>query len=203
MTGHDDLVRSWRLASRRLGQITKCAGILALLAVSVGGDKVDSMNVGIEYVVGDATVPGGHGPWIVAHVCNDAGGWGKGFVVALSRRWPGPEAAYRSWYRERATSDFALGAVQLVDVDEGLFVANMIGQHGYRPSADGPPVRYEAIGTALATLGGKALGLGATVHMPRIGCGLAGGRWELIEPLIVGHLAQRGVAVTVYDPIRG
>ena len=35
--------------------------------------------------------------------------------------------------------------------------------------------------------------------MPRIGCGLAGGRWELIEPLIAEHVAGRGVAVTVYD----
>jgi hypothetical protein len=75
----------------------------------------------------------------------------------------------------------------------------MIGQHGYRPSPDGPPVRYEAIGTALSTLGDSALDLGATVHMPRIGCGLAGGRWELIEPLILEHLVRRTIAVTVYD----
>jgi O-acetyl-ADP-ribose deacetylase (regulator of RNase III) len=146
----------------------------------------------IEYVVGDATLPQGRGPRIIAHVCNDAGGWGKGFVLPLSRRWPGPETAYRSWYRERATSGFALGAVQFVPVDEDVLVANMIGQHGYRPSAGPPPVRYSAIGTALATLGEKALDLSATVHMPRIGCGLAGGRWELIDPLIVEELALRG-----------
>jgi hypothetical protein len=35
--------------------------------------------------------------------------------------------------------------------------------------------------------------------MPRIGCGLAGGRWELVEPLVIGHLVRRDVAVTVYD----
>lgn len=154
----------------------------------------------IEYVVGDATAPRGRpGPRIIAHVCNDAGGWGKGFVVAVSRRWPGPEAAYRSWYRERATNDFALGAVQLVPVDENVFVANLIGQHGYRSNAAAPPVRYEAIETALAGLGEKALAMASTVHMPRIGCGLAGGSWELIEPLIEGCLVRRGVAVKVYD----
>jgi O-acetyl-ADP-ribose deacetylase (regulator of RNase III) len=167
--------------------------------VSVGGDTVGCMALEIEYVIGDATSPNGVGTRIVAHVCNDAGGWGKGFVVAVSRRWPAPEAAYRSWYRGRVTNDFALGAVQLVPVAGDLYVANMIGQHGYRPSPGDPPVRYQAIESALGTLGEKALGLGATVHMPRIGCGLAGGRWELIEPLIVKHLAERGVAVTVYD----
>ncbi|RAJ47078.1 hypothetical protein K353_00279 [Kitasatospora sp. SolWspMP-SS2h] len=41
--------------------------------------------------------------------------------------------------------------------------------------------------------------LGASVHMPRIGCGLAGGRWERIEPLVTDRLTARGVPVTVYD----
>lgn len=167
--------------------------------MSAGGDTVGAVAEQIKYVVGDATAPNGAGPRIIAHVCNDAGGWGKGFVVALSRRWTTPEAAYRLWYRERASNGFALGAVQIVSVGQGLYVANMVGQRGYRPTSDGPPVRYEAIGAALSALGGKALDMDATVHMPRIGCGLAGGRWELVEPLIVKHLVQRGIAVTVYD----
>ena len=150
-------------------------------------------------MVGDATAPKGAGPRIVAHVCNDEGGWGKGIVLAISRRWPEPEAAFRAWYRDRTTNDFALGAVQFVAVDAGLHVANMIGQHGYRPAPGTPPVRYAAIETALAALGAKALELGASVHMPRIGCGLAGGRWELVEPLIVEQLVRRDVPVTVYD----
>ncbi len=39
----------------------------------------------------------------------------------------------------------------------------------------------------------------ASVHMPRIGCGLAGGKWEVVEPLIEEHLSAKGVAVTIYD----
>jgi hypothetical protein len=35
--------------------------------------------------------------------------------------------------------------------------------------------------------------------MPRIGCGLAGGKWERIEPLILQELSQHDVAVYVYD----
>ncbi|EGJ73150.1 hypothetical protein STTU_0361 [Streptomyces sp. Tu6071] len=44
----------------------------------------------ITYVRGDATAPRGRGPRVIAHVCDDRGGWGKGFVLALSRRWPEP-----------------------------------------------------------------------------------------------------------------
>ncbi|GGT11752.1 macro domain-containing protein [Streptomyces purpureus] len=154
---------------------------------------------GIDYVRGDATAPRGKGVKIVAHVCNDLGGWGKGFVLALSRRWPEPEAAYRRWHRERAANDFGLGAVQCVQVGPYLWVANMVGQRGMRTGSKGVPVRYEAIDTALGTLADKAVELGASVHMPRIGCGLAGGKWSRVEPLIVRRLVERGIAVTVYD----
>ncbi|MEW1994154.1 macro domain-containing protein [Streptomyces coelicoflavus] len=153
----------------------------------------------ISYVRGDATAPSVKGVKVIAHVCNDLGGWGKGFVLAVSRRWPGPEAAYRAWHRDRAANDFGLGAVQFVQVDPYVWVANMIGQHGMRTGSKGVPVRYEAIGTALGLVADRAVELDASVHMPRIGCGLASGKWSRVEPLISDRLARRGIPVTVYD----
>ncbi|MGW2418993.1 macro domain-containing protein [Streptomyces sp. NPDC001709] len=153
----------------------------------------------IMYVRGDATVPSVKGTKVIAHVCNDIGGWGKGFVLALSRRWPEPERAYRAWHRDRAHNDFALGAVQLVRVEPYVWVANMVGQRGIRRGSKGVPVRYEAIDTALARLADEVTELGASVHMPRIGCGLAGGTWSRIEPLITERLVKRAIPVTVYD----
>jgi hypothetical protein len=35
--------------------------------------------------------------------------------------------------------------------------------------------------------------------MPRIGCGLVSGRWELVEPIVLRTLDVQGIAVTVYD----
>lgn len=60
-------------------------------------------------------------------------------------------------------------------------------------------MRYEAIDTALGAVADQAVELGASVHMPRIGCGLAGGKWSRIEPLIEQRLRRRGIPVTVYD----
>ncbi|MEE1786821.1 macro domain-containing protein [Streptomyces sp. SP17BM10] len=154
----------------------------------------------ITYVRGDATAPQAKGVKVIAHVCNDLGGWGRGFVLALSKRWREPEAEFRRWHRERAKNDFGLGALQLVQVEPYVWVANMVGQRGIRTGrSTGAPVRYEAIDTALSALGGRAAELGASVHMPRIGCGLAGGRWERVEPLVRARLVERGVPVTVYD----
>ncbi|MBK3569423.1 macro domain-containing protein [Streptomyces sp. MBT62] len=153
----------------------------------------------INYVRGDATVPSVKGVKVIAHVCNDIGGWGKGFVLAVSRRWPEPEKEYRAWHRARAANDFGLGAVQFVQVERYVWVANMIGQRGTRTGSKGVPVRYEAIDTALGLLADRAAELGASVHMPRIGCGLAGGKWSRVEPLVTERLVRRGIAVTVYD----
>jgi O-acetyl-ADP-ribose deacetylase (regulator of RNase III) len=159
---------------------------------------VDAMSE-ISYVRGDATVPSVKGVKVIAHVCNDMGGWGKGFVLALSRRWPEPEKAYRAWHRERAANDFGLGALQIVQVERHVWIANMIGQHGTRTGSKGVPVRYEAIDTALSHLADRAAELEASVHMPRIGCGLAGGKWSRVEPLITERLVRPGITVTVYD----
>ncbi|VTR98341.1 Uncharacterized protein OS=Streptomyces sp. HGB0020 GN=HMPREF1211_01411 PE=4 SV=1: Macro [Gemmata massiliana] len=152
---------------------------------------------GITYLKGDATCPQAKGTKLICHVCNDIGGWGKGFVLALSRRWSEPESAYRAWFTAR--DGFVLGAVQFVQVEPYIWVANLIGQRGTKTGSSGPPVRYDAIATGLKTVAEKALELGASVHMPRIGCGLAGGDWSKVEPLVLEHLVGRGVRVTVYD----
>lgn len=149
-------------------------------------------------VVGDATAPGGPRPYIIAHVCNDIGAWGKGFVLALSRQWPQPESEYRRWYRERAHNDFGLGAVQFVTVEDDLEVANMVAQRGLRRTAAGPPIRYDALGKCLDSLAEHAAARGATVHLPRIGAGLAGGDWDRIRHMIEEALSARSVRGTVY-----
>jgi O-acetyl-ADP-ribose deacetylase (regulator of RNase III) len=151
----------------------------------------------IQYVFGDATRPSTLGNKIIVHICNDRGGWGKGFVMAISARWPQPEDAYRRWFQERA--NFELGAVSFVQVEPEIWIANMIGQQGIREKNGVPPIRYEAVRTGLGKVAIKGKELDASVHMPRIGCGLAGGNWSEIEPIIVETLCNEGIEVTVYD----
>lgn len=152
----------------------------------------------ILYIKGDATRPEGLGNRIIVHVCNDIGGWGKGFVSALSQRWKEPEKAYRQWFERK--EGFELGAVRLVLVETDMWVANLIGQRKINKDENGnPPVRYEAIAKGLQELAILAEDMQATVHMPRIGCGLAGGTWDKIEPLVNSALCAKGIQVTVYD----
>lgn len=155
--------------------------------------------ISIAYVVGDATAPKADGPKIIVHVCNDIGGWGRGFVIAISQRWPEPEQSYRAWHRGETLQPFALGQVQFVQVASDIWIANLIGQRDIRSHGGVPPIRYDALRQGLRCVASEAQRLAATVHMPRIGCGLAGGRWEEVGVIIEQELASYGVAVTVYD----
>lgn len=151
----------------------------------------------INYVIGDATRPVAAGQKVITHICNDIGGWGKGFVVALSKRWKQPEQEYRKWHASQ--ENFQLGSVQFVEVEPDIVVANIIGQHKTKPEGDTPPIRYEAVRAGLQQVAQYADQRRASVHMPRIGAGLAGGKWEVIELIIEEELTQKAIPVTVYD----
>ena len=152
----------------------------------------------IHYLKADATVPQAEGNIVIAHICNDIGAWGKGFVLALSKRWKYPEKQYKQWYKEG--EDFVLGEVQFVSVEEKIWVANLIGQHNiYRDENGDPPIRYEAVKSGLQIITDFAYEINAKVQMPRIGCGLAGGSWDRIEKLIRKTLLRKNIEVFVCD----
>ena len=152
------------------------------------------------FLKGDATAPTGPGAKVIVHICNDIGRWGKGFVLAVSKRWPEPEREYKRAFA--APNLPQLGDVQLIKVAEGITVANMIAQHSIQTRLSKnvePPIRYPAVRQCLAQVAAYAKLNNASVHMPRIGCGLAGGKWEQIEVIVQEELVAVGVAVTVYD----
>jgi hypothetical protein len=99
----------------------------------------------IRYLAGDATAPRGDEPELLVHVCNDVGKWGKGFVLAISRRWKQPENSFHAWHRGETSQRFALGEVQFVQVAPTLWIANLVGQHGVASKQRrDPPIRYGA-----------------------------------------------------------
>lgn len=156
------------------------------------------MTLKIQYVVGDATAPDGDGTKVILHVVNDRGGWGRGFVLAISKRWKGPEAQYRALH---AQGKLKLGVCPpLVQVEPGLYVANCCAQRGYSTPWK-PALDYDALRECLAqvrSLVGQ-LGVPGSIHCPRIGTGLGGGEWDLVEGILQEELTEQGVPVTVYD----
>jgi len=156
----------------------------------------------ITYRKGDATDPIGSGIKLIVHVCNNIGAWGAGFVLAVSKKWHTPEQEYRRMPAKKRK----LGAVQYIPVGNDKYVVNMVGQHDVRSNEFGvPPVRYAAISTCLKKTAefAKSLEDGSrevSIHMPRIGCGLAGGDWKIMEKVIEESVGDVAVVVYDYDP---
>ncbi len=152
----------------------------------------------IKYLIGDATNPVRQNPntiICITHCCNDLGAWGSGFVLALSAKWKDPEQQYRAWFMSKPKP--SLGEVQHVIVEPNILVANIIGQKGVIGPKNVKPVRYYAIKRGLKSLV-ETLPERTEFHMPRMGCGLAGGEWEEIESILVDVVLPTR-DVVVYD----
>lgn len=148
----------------------------------------------IHYLVGDATLPI-HPNSVIAHVCNDIGAFGAGFVVSLTRLSPSIKNRYQQWYHrcDKKGLRQPLGAVQFLKLSNGLHIANMIAQRGLKSSNGRPPIRYGAVQEALRKVYNYALERDLVVSMPRIGSKLAGGDWATIEKII-----QKEMTVETY-----
>jgi O-acetyl-ADP-ribose deacetylase (regulator of RNase III) len=153
----------------------------------------------LRSVRGDALAPRGSGPKLLVQVVNDqTTTWaGRGFAAAVKAKWPEAQQAFS---REVSSNRSALrlGAMTTILLQKDLTLACLVAQRGYGPS-ETPRIRYEALKRGLSAVADSAIALGASVHMPRIGTGNAGGAWEVVSELVRETLVKRGVEVTVYD----
>lgn len=166
----------------------------------------------ITYHTGDATQPDLEGEVTIAHIVSDSprGHYDAGFAKALAARHPSAQTRFKAWAQGRADDagtarPFGLGRVQWCAVGHDLgrthrfsdrWVANMVAQRGLRSAANEHPLDLDALDLCLRQLAGHTK-LGNPIAMPRIGCGLAGGNWDDVEPVIDGALRHHDVHV--YD----
>ena len=116
---------------------------------------------------------------IIAHVVNDRGGWGKGFVLSISEKWSTPEQIYRN------SKKLKLGDVQFVPVENNVTVANMVAQKGYKNIYNPVPLCYASLESCLTKLDDFAKLIKADIQIPfKMGAGLAGGDWNKILEII-------------------
>ncbi len=146
----------------------------------------------LKYVHGDiftTTDP------IIAHGCNTKGGFGSGMAGAIAKLHPEVREQYRYKFK---TVGWKLGQVQFVAVSDSLTIANMATQDDY--GYDGKLyLSYDALRECFETLLEYAEKEGLPVSIPNIGCGLAGGDWNVVEQIIVDLLKRFSVSVTVYQ----
>lgn len=163
----------------------------------------------IHYIIGDATLPieTEAENRLIVHCCNTLGVWGAGFVVPLGKRYPLAKEGYKKFIAENGGT---LGEVNEVPVGKHLYVENLMGQNFLHKKPNGEiPCNYAAIETGFLNIIRKWLSYyevfhnekqNFSIHMPRIGCGLAGGDWKTIEEIIYRTFIDiADVDVYVYD----
>jgi len=140
-------------------------------------------------------------PVIVAHVVNDsAHGWSRRSVAAtLAARWPQAAQAFRAW-TIASPENLRLGRIHSCEQRDGdrvVTIVSMVAQQGFGPGAV-TRLRYDSLHATLAAVADLAQRTGATVHVPRIGAGQAGGRWDLIEADLAAVIAEKGISLVVH-----
>lgn len=134
----------------------------------------------------------------ICHQVNCQGRMGSGIAKQIKERWPVVYDAYISAYKDREdeilrncggfehipdVSETLLGYLQKVPVNEEQVVINMFAQQHY--GYDGK--RYTSYDAFWACLGGihDSVPKGSKIGFPyRIGCGLGGANWQIIETMI-------------------
>jgi O-acetyl-ADP-ribose deacetylase (regulator of RNase III) len=169
-----------------------------VVGIVVPTDNITAQSVTIQYLKGDATQPRGTGARMIVQVVNDkAITWGKGFSVAVRKKWPYAQKEFTRWVFE-SRPEFKLGNIHVAKLEESLELASLVAQHGYGPSLF-PRIQYSALEACLSQIAARARETSASVHMPRIGCGEAGGDWNIVSEIIDETLSRESIPVTVYD----
>ena len=121
---------------------------------------------------------------IIAHLNNQIGAWGAGFVLAVDDLSPIPKRAYKELAKKHA-NNIPMGIIQQLEIEPDLWVANMIAQKGISRAANAVLVDYDALAECLNTVFKRAVLLDCDVHIPAgMGSGLAGGDKQKITDMI-------------------
>lgn len=120
---------------------------------------------------------------IIAHGVNCKGGFGSGVAGQIAKRWP---KVRESYLNKAIKSGWKLGEIQLVFSTHDLelpIIANVATQDGF--GYDGKLYAdYKAIKKGLTKVVKYCDEHSFRLAMPKIGCGLAGGDWDVVYKLL-------------------
>lgn len=131
---------------------------------------------------------------VLVHGCNAQGVMGGGVAWHVRDQFPEAYDQYRQQYLDQG--ELALGTIIPVETNGRIIVNAVTQQHFGAPPAR--YVSYDAVSVAMAAVDAWCRENGyAEFAMPRIGAGLGGGDWQVIESVV--ECAVTHTQVWVYD----
>ena len=128
----------------------------------------------------------------IVHQVNPDGVMGGGLARMIADKWPVVLSDYKKLCGEPGDKKFSY-----TKVDDGLWVANLFTQKSLAQPM--PRTLYENYPPALQAL--KLQANGWPIHIPfGLGCGLGGGDWNVVMPLIHYYLGYEDVTIWKFNP---
>lgn len=157
--------------------------------------------VELEYRVGDLLVASHKGEVnVIGHGCNCFNTMGSGIAPQIKKAYP---SAYVVDCATEKGDPSKLGTFTRAEED-GVFIYNIYSQFGYwGRNHNARDLDYDALRSALAHVRVDIKFLtypdgGAVIGLPKIGAGLAGGDWEVIEKIIIEELSSYNLKVVIF-----
>jgi len=147
-------------------------------------------NWSIKYIIGDL-VQSADNYDVIAHGCNNFCTMGRGIALAIKRRFP---KAYEVDKKTRYGDIKKLGTISVAECDN-VTIVNAYIQHHY--TGRDVLVEYHAVRECLREI--KKRYSGKKIGLPKIGAGLAGGDFMVIENIIKDELKGEDVTVVILN----
>lgn len=141
----------------------------------------------IGYILKDVT------KGIIVQQVNAQGAMGSGIALGIKTKWHKVWEEYtKAIQPNQADNGFShMGKVIYVEVEPGLWVANIVGQQFYGNDKSRVYTSYEALEMGFHSVANFAKNNDLEVHCPlNVGCGLANGDWEIVSKFINERLAD-------------
>ena len=132
---------------------------------------------------------------VIGHCCNCFNTMGAGIAPQIKAKFPD---AYAADCETIKGDESKLGKIS-VSYDTKPIVVNLYGQYDYTGRRHGEmDLDYDALRSALRAMKEEFSGL--LFGLPKIGAGLAGGDWDVIEAIIAEELEGERVIIVNYVP---
>jgi len=129
----------------------------------------------------------------IAHGCNCFHTMGAGIAGQIAKEFP----AALTVDKQTKFSDYEkLGTFSMISTEYGI-IYNAYTQ--YRPGREDTNRLYKAIRWAFSNIDDMALGIDPVIGIPKIGAGIAGGDWTIIEKIINDVTFGAQIVVVEWD----
>jgi O-acetyl-ADP-ribose deacetylase (regulator of RNase III) len=131
---------------------------------------------------------------IICHQVNCYGIMGAGLAKQIKSKYPEVFYEYLKFCSNHWNKDNLLGSSFVAKAKDGKLIANLFGQKNYGTRI--LQTDYNALEKAFINLKNYALQFDYSIAIPyKIGCGLAGGDWDIVSKMIESIFINMDVCI--------